>query len=416
MAACGLHSWVRAAAPAAPGGVQSRQPTIAQQHLLCRAQTGELPAVVALPPGCRKSIRIPARCVSLPPRVLRQGGGGRPLSGTNRRAPPARACTPPGKQAAAEAGGGSSELALGAEGGGGGEGRRQELVGEDAAVFEAGRQETLSWVKFTAVLGVVLAVLYYIWLDPGTGYGGAFVAALSDLPGGHEATMVAILAVFALVHSGGAALRPRGESLLGERGYRVLYAGLSLPLAVSAVAYFINHRYDGAQLWQLRTVPGVHELVWALSFVSFFFLYPSTFNLLEVAAVDRPKLHMWETGIMRITRHPQMTGQLIWCLAHTLWIGNSFTLTTSVALLAHHAFGVWHGDRRQSAKYGEAFEVVKSRTSVIPFAAILEGRQVLPPDYYKEFLRVPYFAIIGVTLGAYFSHPLMQIGSHWLHW
>ena len=31
-------------------------------------------------------------------------------------------------------------------------------------------------------------------------------------------------------------------------------------------------------------------------FISFFFLYPSTFNILEVAAVDKPKLHLWETG------------------------------------------------------------------------------------------------------------------------
>jgi zeta-carotene isomerase len=46
----------------------------------------------------------------------------------------------------------------------------------------------------------------------------------------------------------------------------------------------------------------VHEFVWILSFLSFYFLYPSTFNLLEIAAVDRPKLHMWATGIMRITR------------------------------------------------------------------------------------------------------------------
>jgi uncharacterized membrane protein len=29
-------------------------------------------------------------------------------------------------------------------------------------------------------------------------------------------------------------------------------------------------------------------------------------SCLQVAAVDKPKLHLWETGIMRITRHPQM--------------------------------------------------------------------------------------------------------------
>ncbi|KAH6827520.1 15-cis-zeta-carotene isomerase [Perilla frutescens var. hirtella] len=43
------------------------------------------------------------------------------------------------------------------------------------------------------------------------------------------------------------------------------------------------------------------ELIWFADFVSF--LYLSTFNLPEVAAVDEPKMHLWETGIMRITRH-----------------------------------------------------------------------------------------------------------------
>ncbi len=78
----------------------------------------------------------------------------------------------------------------------------------------------------------------------------------------------------------------------------------------------------------------------------------------QVAAVDKPKLHMWETGIMRISRHPQAVGQAIWCFAHTLWIGNSFMVTTSLGLMAHHLFGCWHGDRRLKDKYGDAFEQV----------------------------------------------------------
>lgn len=31
--------------------------------------------------------------------------------------------------------------------------------------------------------------------------------------------------------------------------------------------------------------PLVHEAVWVLSFISFYFLYPSTFNILEVRTV-----------------------------------------------------------------------------------------------------------------------------------
>lgn len=289
-------------------------------------------------------------------------------------------------------------------------------VGEDSAVFELGEQKVSSWIYFTLILGSVLFALNALWLSPSTGYGTVFADAVSGVTESKEISMLILIFIFAIVHSGMASLRDEGERLLGERIYRVLFAGISLPLAVSTVVYFINHRYDGIQMWQLQGVPGLHELVWASSFVSFLFLYPSTFNLLEVAAVDKPKMHLWESGVMRITRHPQMVGQVIWCLAHTLWIGNSVVAAASIGLIGHHLFGVWNGDRRLKTRYGEAFESLKSRTSVVPFVAILDGRQKLPKDYYKEFIRLPYLTLSALTLGAYFAHPLMQASSYGLHW
>ncbi|XP_057959419.1 15-cis-zeta-carotene isomerase, chloroplastic [Malania oleifera] len=291
------------------------------------------------------------------------------------------------------------------------------LVGEDSALFDIRKQKVSSWIYFSGILGIVLFILDVAWIDnSGLGLGKVFIDSVSSLSESHEVVMLILILIFATVHSGLASLRNIGEKLIGERAYRVLFAGLSLPLAVSTVVYFIDHRYDGVQLWQLQSVPGIHQLVWLSSFISFLFLYPSTFNLLEVAAVDKPKMHLWETGIMRITRHPQMVGQVIWCLAHTVWIGNSVAVAASLGLIGHHLFGVWNGDRRLAVRYGEAFEVVKSRTSVIPFVAILDGRQRLPQDYYKEFIRLPYLSITALTLGAYFSHPLMQAASFRLHW
>ena len=73
-----------------------------------------------------------------------------------------------------------------------------------------------------------------------------------------------------------------GERAIGARAYRVIFAALSLPLAMLAVVYWVNHRYDGEALWNLRRVTGVHEITFLLNFISFYFLYPSTFNLLEV--------------------------------------------------------------------------------------------------------------------------------------
>ena len=291
---------------------------------------------------------------------------------------------------------------------------------EDAATFDLGEQKVDSWVKFFGLLGTVLAGLYVVWVQPGTGVGTQYVDAFEGIVGGDapnaEIVMLLMIAAFGAAHSGMAALRPLGERVIGERAFRVGFALVSLPLAFSTIMYFINHRYSGAMLWQVQDVPGVHTLVWILSFVSFFFLYPSTFNLLEIAAVDVPKLHLWETGVIRITRHPQMVGQVIWCAGHTLWTGNSFVLTASLALCAYHAFGVWHGDQRLRNKFGDDFEKIKATTSVWPFVAIAEGRQRLPPNYLAEFWRAPYLSVTLFTVGAYLCHPLMQRAAYWLDW
>ncbi|MGK7874576.1 MAG: NnrU family protein [Xenococcaceae cyanobacterium] len=219
--------------------------------------------------------------------------------------------------------------------------------------------------------------------------------------------MLGLLLGFAIAHSGLAALRPWGEKKIGPRLYRVLFAATSIPLAVILIIYFFNHRYDGLLLWQVQPVPGIKTTVWIFSAISFIFLYPATFNLLEIAAIAQPQVHLYETGIIRITRHPQMVGQVIWCIAHTLWIGTTFTLLTSLGLVGHHLFAVWHGDRRLGQRYGEAFTAVKERTSVIPFLAIIDGRQTLK---WQEFLRPAYLGVFGFILLLWWGHPwLMQV-------
>ncbi|KAK9003063.1 hypothetical protein V6N11_060634 [Hibiscus sabdariffa] len=197
-------------------------------------------------------------------------------------------------------------------------GKPLPLVGEDSAAFDLGTQSIVSWVYFT----VVLFVLDGVWIDNSTGFGKAFIDAVSTLSDSHGIVMLALNLIFATAHSGLASFRDMGE---GKRVYRVLFAGVSLPLAVSTVVYFINHRYDGVQL----------------------------------SAVDKPEMHLWETGIIRITWHPQMVGQVIWCLAHTIRIGNSVAVAASIGLIGHHLFDVWNSDRRLAVRHREAFEVVK---------------------------------------------------------
>jgi uncharacterized membrane protein len=225
--------------------------------------------------------------------------------------------------------------------------------------------------------------------------------------------MLGLLLSFAIAHSGLAALRPWGEKQIGPRLYRVLFALVSLSLAVVLIIYFFKHRYDGKQLWQIQGVAGVQTTVWVLSAISFLFLYPATFNLLEVAAIQKPEVHLYETGIIRITRHPQMVGQIIWCVAHTLWLGTSFMILTSIGLILHHLFGVWHGDRRLHRRFGEAFAAVKARTSVIPFKAVIEGQQSLQ---WQEFMRPAYLGVVGFVLFFWWAHPLLISATNRVDW
>lgn len=216
--------------------------------------------------------------------------------------------------------------------------------------------------------------------------------------------MFGLLVIFAIAHSGLASLRMAMEKRLGGRLYRVIFAITSLTIAVPMIIYFFNHRYDGIQLWSVQGFPGVESTVWILSAISFLFLYPATFNLLEIAAIQKPQVHLYETGIIRITRHPQMVGQIIWCIAHTLWIGTSFMIVTSIGLILHHLFGVWNGDRRLALRYGAAFEAVKARTSILPFGAIFQGKQTLE---LKEFLRPAYLGVAAFVLLFWYLHPIL---------
>ncbi len=209
--------------------------------------------------------------------------------------------------------------------------------------------------------------------------------------------MLILLMLFALIHSGGAALRSRAELVIGARAWRLVFATASIPSAVVVIGWFLAHRYDGIRLWNLQGAPGMVPLVWIGTTVSFLFLYPATYNLLEIPAVLKPQVRLYATGIIRISRHPQAVGQILWCITHALWIGSSFMVVTCIGLIGHHLFAVWHGDQRLKSRFGAAFDDLKATTSVIPFAAVLDGRQKLD---WKEFIR-PAQLGIAIAVGVF---------------
>jgi zeta-carotene isomerase len=296
--------------------------------------------------------------------------------------------------------------------------RSQDLmIGEDAGTFNIQKEEwgelgEAGWFTFSAAVATILTFVAVLWVYPPTGYADDFLAGLEGVAGGNSHIVTLLFGiVFPILHSGLASLRPLGEKVVGARMWRVIFAFPSLCLSYSWIVYFIAHAHDGLAFYDLSHNGIAHSIAWTINFISFFFLYPSVFNLKEVAAIEKPTIHLWETGIIRITRHPQFVGQVMWSAGHLAMVGTSFTALTMSLLIGHHYFACWNGDRRLYDEHGEGFLQVKERTSVVPFQAIIEGRQVLPKDYYKELLRGPYLLIAIGTLGAYFAHPYMQGGA-----
>jgi len=78
-----------------------------------------------------------------------------------------------------------------------------------------------------------------------------------------------LILIFAIIHSGGAALRSKAELIMGARLWRLCFVSLSLPSAVILIGYFLAHRYDGIRLWNLQGNSFVFSLVWILTAISF---------------------------------------------------------------------------------------------------------------------------------------------------
>ena len=220
--------------------------------------------------------------------------------------------------------------------------------------------------------------------------------------------MFFLIICFAVIHSGGAALRPHAERLIGARAWRLIFVFASIPSAIVLIGYFLAHRYDGVRPWNLQAVPGLIPVIWIFTAISFLLLYPATYNLLEIPAFKKPEVRLYATGIIRISRHPQAFGQILWCFSHALWIGSSFMLVTCLGLIGHHLFAIWHGDKRLKQRFGTAFEKLQEETSIIPFRAVIDGRQKL---VFAEFWRPYQIGIAIAVLFFWWAHRFITLGG-----
>lgn len=177
---------------------------------------------------------------------------------------------------------------------------------------------------------------------------------------------------FVGIHLGiaGTRLRDRVIAALGERAYRGAFSIASLVgLAWLVIAY---RGTPYLPTWGL--------LLWWRP-VAIALMLPAT--LLVVIGLMTPnptsvgqegRLAQAPQGIVRVTRHPFLTGVGLWAFVHLIGNGDWASLVFFAVWLVVALAGTVSIDAKRRRLLGAAWEPFAAQTSIVPFAAILAGR------------------------------------------
>lgn len=80
------------------------------------------------------------------------------------------------------------------------------------------------------------------------------------------------------------------------------------------------------------------------------------------------------TGLTKITRHPMLWSFSLWAASHMIANGDVATWLMAGAILITALNGMPSIDRKRAAQFGEQWQRFKEKTSIIPLAAVAQGR------------------------------------------
>ncbi|WP_159952307.1 NnrU family protein [Rhizobium sp. 18065] len=204
--------------------------------------------------------------------------------------------------------------------------------------------------------------------------------------------LILSLLVFLLLHSVPAIpmLRSNLISLIGSRTYLAAYSAVSVAVMVWVVHAAL--RSDFVELWDPSGWQALVTIVTsplALFLVLAGLISPNHFSIslraghAPVAGYDTasdapPGAHAG--AIVAITRHPVLWGFILWSLGHLLVNGDLRSLTLFGGLGIFSVVGLFILDRRARRRPDLDWHLVQAQTSIIPLAALIEGRTMLRLD------------------------------------
>lgn len=195
------------------------------------------------------------------------------------------------------------------------------------------------------------------------------------------ASLVFAAIAWVVVHIGvaGTGVREAIVARIGQRAFRGLFVVASFVLLG-----WLIHAYAAAgpvrQLWiaprwlvlglMLLMLPALLLLVCSLSM-------PNPTSVRGGHALEAPDP---ASGILRITRHPMLWSFALWAIAHMFPNGDFASLVLFATILITALYGMPSIDRKRAARDPQGWAAFAAKTSILPFGAILSGRNRLVPS------------------------------------
>ena len=182
---------------------------------------------------------------------------------------------------------------------------------------------------------------------------------------------------FAGIHLGvaGTTIRDRAIAALGHGGYTVAFSiATVVGLAWLVMAY---NRAPYVATWGMLEWWKPFAIILMLPAALLVVIGLTTPNPIAVAQEGR--LAQPPQGIVRVTRHPFLTGVGLWALVHLIGNGDVASLVFFAVWAVVALAGTVSIDRKRQRLFGAAWEPFAAQTSIVPFAAIAAGRNRFRP-------------------------------------
>jgi len=204
------------------------------------------------------------------------------------------------------------------------------------------------------------------------------------------------------------AVRARLINAVGEQPYRGIYSLVAAATLGPLIYEFARNKHAGPILWYLRAAAPIRWLAWILMLAALILFVGSFINPNPGGMAAAGGGSTEPRGILKITRHPSFVAFSLFGIAHILmngWAGDVIFFGMFPAL---GIIGGMHQDQRKIRELGESYRAFISKTSFMPFAALVSGRvQWTSAD--TPWTAIGAGAVLTIAIVA--LHPMIFGGS-----